>query len=55
MKWALGKERTRVSVSSAGGIVGGHAIDTLIEIDIVGGRLLSVGLLSKGCNPDRRK
>jgi len=34
MKWFVGKDRTRVSVFSLGGIVGGHAIDTLVDIDI---------------------
>jgi hypothetical protein len=34
MKCLLGNERTRVSVFSDGGILGGHAIDTLVDIDI---------------------
>jgi hypothetical protein len=31
MKCLLGKLRTRVSVCSDGGMLGGHAIDTLVE------------------------
>lgn len=34
MKWLLGKERTRVSVFSEGGMSGGHAIEIRVESDI---------------------
>jgi hypothetical protein len=34
MKWRLGKERTRVSVFSLGEILGGHEMETLVDIDM---------------------
>jgi hypothetical protein len=55
MKWRLGKERTRVSVFSIGEILGGHEMETLVDIDMSMSCQTSLSKLTCGYTGDLQR